>query len=444
VRASFRPVNARIASQLARIKSSTLAKNSMWVFAGSGMSIFIQSFYFMVIARLLAPSQVGLFIGATSFVALVATYSSLGTGAVYLRHVTQDHSRHAVYFGNILLTIAVMGSVLAVGIHISARWLEGPGSVLLVTVVAIGDVFFLNVAGMMSQVFQTYELMRISAFMGLFSNASRFLVASFLLLFYHQVTAQTWAYATVTVSFLCAVISLVIAIMRFGSPVFHPVLAIKHASEGLSFAMSGTAVGAYNDIDKVMLVHYGMSAANGIYAMAYRVVDICTAPIRSIHAAAFPRFFRLGAQGVEPTVQFASRLLRRTSVIGLFGVLCLLVCAPILPHIIGRNYQASVLAMRWLCLLPLFRSLHLSAGDALAGIGYQKFRLAAQFAAAGFNFVINLFLIPRFSWVGAAWSSLATDGALAVMCWAVLLYLLRRENKLVAIEASPLVSESVH
>lgn len=443
MRAIFRPVSTLVTSQVARIKSSTLARNSLWVFAGSGMSIFIQSFYFMVIARLLTPSQVGLFVGATSFVALVASYSSLGTGAVYLRHVSQDRSRHAVYFGNIIMTIAALGSLLALGVHFSSRWLEGPGSVLLVTVVAIGDIFFLNVAGTMSQVFQTYELMRISAFMGLFGNASRFLVAAALLLFYHQVSAQTWAYATVTVSFLCAVISLAIAIARFGPPVFRPRLAIKHAPEGLSFAMSGTAVGAYNDIDKVMLVHYGMSAANGIYAMAYRVVDVCTAPIRSIHAAAFPRFFRLGAGGVEPTVQFALRLLRKTSVIGLLGVLCLLVGAPLLPHIIGRNYQGSVLAMRWLCLLPLFRSFHLSAGDALAGIGYQKFRLGAQFTAAGFNFGVNLFLIPRFSWVGAAWSSLATDGALAVMCWASLLYLLQRESRLAAIEPNPLMSPSV-
>jgi O-antigen/teichoic acid export membrane protein len=185
--------------------------------------------------------------------------------------------------------------------------------VFLVTVVAIGDIFFLNVANMMSQVFQTYELVRISAFMGLFSNASRFLVASFLLLFYHQVTAKTWAHATVTVSFLCAAISLTIAIMRFGPPVFPSRARQQTRRRGDSFAMSGTAVGAYNDGDKVMLVHYGMSAANGIYAMAYRVVDICTALIRSIHSAAFPRFFRLGTQDVEPTVQFAFRLLRRTS-----------------------------------------------------------------------------------------------------------------------------------
>jgi hypothetical protein len=32
-------------------------------------------------------------------------------------------------------------------------------------------------------------------------------------------------------------------------------------------------------------------------------------------------------------------------------------------------------------------------------------------------------LIPHYSWVGAAWASLLTDGGLAAMSWAVLLWL---------------------
>jgi O-antigen/teichoic acid export membrane protein len=444
LRLAFKGLNAIPGGAISRLKSSTLAKNSLWVFAGSGLSIAIGALNLMVIARLLAPSEIGLYVGAASFVALVAGYSNLGTGSVFLRYVSQDRSQFAVFFGNILLTIGVMGSILAIGIHISSRWLLGSTSVALVTIVGIGDVFFLNITGVMSQVFQTYEQMRISAFLGLFGNASRLVLACCLLLAFHHVTALSWAYAVVFVSFICAVISVTIAMRKFGLPRFKPSLGIKHAGEGLSFAMSGTAVGAYNDIDKVMMVHYGMDAATGIYAMAYRTVDVCTAPIRSIHAAAFPRFFRLGAKGVQPAQEFASRLLRRTSVIGLLGTAGLLIGAPLIPHLIGARYHATVEAMRWLCLLPFIRSIHLSAGDALAGIGYQRLRLGAQFAAALFNFGVNLFLIPRYSWRGAAWSSIATDGALAILCWSALLFLLRKEIRANEFKEMALANESAH
>jgi hypothetical protein len=51
------------------------------------------------------------------------------------------------------------------------------------------------------------------------------------------------------------------------------------------------------------------------------------------------------------------------------------------------------------------------------------------------NFGLNLWLIPTHGWRGAAWASLATDGALGVMLWTALTLLVRS-----APEVSPEVS----
>jgi O-antigen/teichoic acid export membrane protein len=95
---------------------------------------------------------------------------------------------------------------------------------------------------------------------------------------------------------------------------------------------------------------------------------------------------------------------------------------------VGHSFDASVSALRWLCLLPIFRSLHLAAGDTLTGAGYQRYRTVAQLSAAGLNFGLNLWLIPAYSWHGAAWSSLLTDGSLAAANWILLGLLIRRES----------------
>jgi O-antigen/teichoic acid export membrane protein len=102
--------------------------------------------------------------------------------------------------------------------------------------------------------------------------------------------------------------------------------------------------------------------------------------------------------------------------------------APLTPVLIGKGFKPSVSALRWLCLIPLFRSFHLSAGDAIAGVGQQKFRLAGQAIAAACNIALNAYLIPRYSWWGAAIASLLTDGSLAVLNWTVLFWLRRREQ----------------
>ena len=190
--------------------------------------------------------------------------------------------------------------------------------------------------------------------------------------------------------------------------------------EGLVFALSGSTTGVYDNIDKAMLGHYGMNAANGIYTMAYRVIDVACIPVRSVSSAAFPRFFQKGVGGIQSTAAYAGRLIKRTAPIATLSTLAILLAAPIIPHLIGHGFDDSVPALRWLCLLPVFRSLHSCAADALTGAGHQKLRLGNQTAVACFNFAVNIYLIPHYGWQGAAWSSLATDGLLAVLNWTTL------------------------
>jgi O-antigen/teichoic acid export membrane protein len=174
-----------------------------------------------------------------------------------------------------------------------------------------------------------------------------------------------------------------------------------------------------------------MLAADGIYSMAYRVVDMSCTPIRSLQSAAFPRFCQMGRNGARGSIGLTRRLLGKTLPFGVLAAVVMFLAAPVIPYVVGRSFAHSVSALQWLCLLPVFRSLHLSAGDTLTGAGYQRYRTAAQLTAAALNFGLNLWLIPAYSWHGAAWSSLVTDGALAAGNWILLSLLIRRENNTV-------------
>ena len=54
-----------------------------------------------------------------------------------------------------------------------------------------------------------------------------------------------------------------------------------------------------------------MNLANGIYTMAYRVVDIASIPISAINAASITQFFQRGRSGVTPAAKLSYRLLKR-------------------------------------------------------------------------------------------------------------------------------------
>jgi O-antigen/teichoic acid export membrane protein len=419
-----------IRDRIGRIKRNSLARNAGWLFAGQGLSFVIQGLYFVVLARLLGSAQYGVLAAAFALVSIVSQYSAMGSGLLFLRYVSPDHSRFRHYWGNILLSISTLSAVLVLAMSWGGRWLVGSASASVLVLLAIGECFCGQLTACVSQIFQAFEKMRITATLSLLANFLRLLLATAMLIVLHHATAWNWAIASVTVSIIAALTAFVTVTIRFGWPKFVPMLFLKRLGEGFIFAVSGSTTSAYNDVDKVMLGHYGLTVANGIYSMAYRIINIATMPIVSIYGAAFPRFFREGVSGVRTTEPLARRLLTRTFTLGVLGAVGMFVLAPLVPYVAGNGFAQSVSALRWLCMIPAFRSLHVGAGDAMSGAGYQRYRLVSQMIAASSNFCVNLYLIPHYSWLGAAWASLLTDGTLAVMSWTVLLWLKRNETAL--------------
>jgi O-antigen/teichoic acid export membrane protein len=90
--------------------------------------------------------------------------------------------------------------------------------------------------------------------------------------------------------------------------------------------------------------------------------------------------------------------------------------------ILGPKYEEVVGAVRWLALIPLLRCIHSFLADALSGAGLQRTRTGIQVVVALVNIVLNLIVLPRFSWRGAAWTSLGCDGLLVAVFLSTVLY----------------------
>lgn len=405
-----------------------LARNASWMFMGQGVSFVVQGVYFILLARLLGAGQYGIYVGAAAAVSLLSQYSTLGSGLVLLRQVSRRNRDFAEYWGNLLITTLGAGLVVIVALAWLGKWMVGPASASIIVLVAIGDCTGARLAEGGGQAFQAFEQLKLTAALTSITNVARLIIAAVMVVVLHHASVRQWAIASLSVSCLSAAMALVLVTARLGWPRFNFRLLRERSLEGVGFSVAASTTSIYNDIDKAMLSRYGMLAANGIYSMAYRVIDISCTPIRALHSAAFPRFCQMGNTGARSSIAFTRRLLSKTLPFGLLASAVMFLTAPIIPFIVGRSFANSVSALRWLCLLPVFRSLHLGAGDTLTGAGYQRYRTAAQLSAAGLNFGLNLWLIPAYSWHGAAWASLATDGSLAAGNWILLGLLIRREN----------------
>jgi O-antigen/teichoic acid export membrane protein/glycosyltransferase involved in cell wall biosynthesis len=400
--------------------NSSLAKNAGWMLLGQGLGYGLRMAYFIVIARLLGVLQYGIVVGAFALVNLVAEYSRFGTGTVLLRYVSPDHSRFAAYWGNILAVTLTMSGVLIVALHLIAPHIVSPATAGIVFITAIGSCLFEQITISATQAFQAFQEMRTAALFNQMTSLLRTVVAVAMLVTLHHASAWQWAVASAFASGVAMIAALVMVTLRLGWPKFSPHLTWKHGKEGVEYAFGSSTTSAYNDLDKTMLSHYGMSAANGIYGMAYRIIEMGTAPLTSIQLAAQPRLFQLAEAGSDQPIRLGRRLLKHGLLVSAATALGMFVLAPLIPILTGRGFSEGVSALRWLCLIPIFRSIHAISGSVLTSIGKQRYRTITQLTVVALNFGLNVWLIPLYGWRGAAWASLATDATLALLNWSLL------------------------
>jgi len=396
-------------------KRSGLVRNAGWMLVGQGLGYGLRVVYFIVIARLLGVLQYGIVVGAFGLVNLVAEQSRLGAGTVMLRFVSPNHSRFAEYWGNVILVTLTTSGTMILLLRLIAPQVLGIGSAEIVLFTAIGSCFFEQITISSSQAFQAFQRMPVAAALNQLTSMLRTVAAVGMLITMHRVTAVQWSFALMTSSAIGSIVGLITVTLKLGWPRFRPFLALKHVPEGAEYAFSASTTCAYNDLDKTMLSHYGMSVADGIYGMAYRIIDMATVPLMSIQIASQPRLFQLAKESSTDPIRLGWKLQKNSCLMSLLAAAVMFFTAPIIPYLVGKGFAESVSALRWLCLIPVFRSIHVISGSVLTSIGQQRYRTVNQLAAVLFNFTLNLWLIPRYSWHGAAWSSLATDGGLAIL-----------------------------
>jgi O-antigen/teichoic acid export membrane protein len=214
---------------------------------------------------------------------------------------------------------------------------------------------------------------------------------------------------------------------EIGPAAFERDLMLRRVHEGLGFSFAGTTQATYNDVDKVMLSHYGLNRENGFYTLAYRVIDAATTPIVALNDAVLPRFFRLGGAGIPKVTRLVLKSAGASVVVGTIIAMAILLVAPVIPFVVGRDFAGVVVALRWLCWIPLLRGIHRATGSALTGSGRQSLRTVCQLTVAILNLLLNLWWIPSYGWIGAAWSSVVSDGLLAILNTLMLMWAWRRD-----------------
>jgi O-antigen/teichoic acid export membrane protein len=412
----------------ARMKTSSLLRDATHLSIGMSLRLIIQAGYFLLLARSLGPDAYGAFVSVVAMAGVLGPFSGMGAPNLFIKNVRSGKREAAVCWGNGILLIVLSGtlfSALVVGLSYLFQLKTGP---FVVIAVCISDLVLMKVTELVGFGLAASNRMKQGSIQTVVISLLRLAGISALLLVVHQATLQRWVLVYLLTGVLAMTYALWGGSQVWGWPGIDLPALREDVAEGVFFSIGTSAATVYNDIDKIMLSKLSGLASTGIYAAAYRVIDVSLTPVRSIVAAAYPQFFQKGVRGMRATYPYALSLIARASMYGILAFAGLWIFAPVLPHVLGSKYDAVVPALRWLALLPFLRCFHLFFADALSGAGFQRLRTVIQVGVALINVGLNMVILPRYSWRGAAWTSLGCDGLLVIMFWCTALYCRRREE----------------
>ena len=195
----------------------------------------------------------------------------------------------------------------------------------------------------------------------------------------------------------------------------------REVRTGLAFTSNQVSATVLKDLDKVMLGSFGLSAQNADYTAGHRFVALGLLPLQAAMSGSYGEFFRRGVDQQKDLTRLTVRMsLATVPPMAVIAVL-MYVAAPGIPWLLGEEYQDSVAVVRYLALLPALKALQGFVGNALTARGDHGWRLANMVAAASLNAALNLYLIQRSGWRGAAISTMVAETVLTVGLWAALL-----------------------
>lgn len=418
------------------------AGNALWLISGDAAGKIASFVFVVIVARGLGSVQYGYFNFAVSFVPLFLMIAAWGLNVALVREIARDRDRMPELFASAFAMRLAFG-VGALILAIAAAPLFVTGTEALLTVVLVGiALLFDELAGLVGAVFQAFERMRYDALVSITNRVASTLLALIVLGLGGGLVMMAITY--LLGSFGALLFGWVVLRRRFpavGSGDVHVDRMRALFVQGLPLGIAAVLNMALLRLDVVMLQAIEGPVAVAMYGVAFRFFESFLFVGWALPSVVMPGLSRAGA-GRE-----SARLVQLTAATNLAFYLPLAVGAPfaaeaVVTSIFSSEFAAAADAVPWVSAAAVFYALAHLGRHASIALGRGKEIAWIAGGALGLNVILNLLLIPRYSFEGAAVATVTCE----VVEAGALLWLFARSNGSVAlggVVAAPVVAAAV-
>lgn len=408
----------------------TIFKNMSWLLVSQIIASVCAFIWTILMARYLGVNHYGIFGFATSFTAILAIIVDLGINTHVVRHVATDYDSAPKYLGNALPLKSIFSILAMILTLIILIIMKADELTTTVTLLFTIEMIIKSYVNLLNGSFQAFEE-------GKYQGIGNTILHVILLIFILITIFTDFGLIGISVSYILAnAITLLYAYYSFKKHITKPKfeLDLEFCKQitvlSIPFAVIGLLYTIYYSIDIVMLTNMVGSYASGIYNATYKLISVLTLFYSVYTAVIFPVMSRLFNNDESLLLISLEKSIKYLMLIIIpIAVATVLYSADIVHLIYGHEYDAasSVLTILIWTVCLLFVS---GACNSLLNASHKEVAVTKIYAvAAVFNIVLNFFLIPKFSYNGAAMTTVLSDVLIVIIQCYVIYKLGHRPNK---------------
>ena len=392
---------SKIASNLFSLTSAETAKRLLGFFT------------LVYLGRVLDKNGFGIIGFATAFVSYFILVVNFGFSTYGTMEIAKDPSKISKFVNNIF-SIRILLAIFLSLILILYLFFSEHSTVTKYVILITGLNLFTN-AFALNWIFQAVEKMQYIAIRQVLSGLLGLIGV---VIFVHSENDLLIAASILTLSALLGNILFIPIYQKMFSKIkfeFSFPFWKELFRESFPLAFASIMIGIYYNLDMVMLGYMKPESDVGIYNAAYKVFLLGIIPFQLIFSAFFPQLSRVGLRANEEfkiTIKNYAKFVLGSGIVS--GIFLLSFSERIILLVFGGSYLAAALPLSILAMNVIVVSLNVFLGNPMMAWGKQReYAIAIAFGAIS-NIILNFVLIPKYSYIGAAFATLLSEVAVFI------------------------------
>lgn len=411
-------------------KIQTIFKNMGWLLISQIIVSVFGFVWTILLARYLGVDNYGILGFAVSITGILGVIDDLGISTYIVRQISTDYESAPKYLGNTIPLKALFGGIKLILTFIILVLLNVNQFTIFITLLFSIETILISYVNTLYGSFQAFEKGKYQGIGIILMNTTTLIFILISIFADLGLEGVTFAYI------LANLINLIYAYYVLNKHIVKPKYEFdwdfckKVTLLSIPFAVTGILYSIYYSIDIVMLTNMVGDYATGIYNATYKLISVLnlfysvyTAVIFPVMSKLFKNDKKLLIISYEKSIKYLMLIIIPIAIGTMFYSL------DIIQLIYGHKYDqaASVLSILIWTVCLLFIS---GASNNLLNASHREVTVTKIYAiAAVFNVVLNFFMIPYFSYNGAAITTVLSDVLIVVLQTYVIYKLGHRPSK---------------